>query len=76
MDSKICYSGSVVIGSFFPGRNVKRAKKISAEIRGSLVECKVKAASLAQNLRVTEELTSFSSSLYLTELQTAELSLI
>ncbi len=27
INSKMCYSGSVVIGSFFPGRNVKRAKK-------------------------------------------------
>ncbi len=45
---------SMVIGSFFPGR--------SAEIRGSFVEWKVKAARPGVNLTVAVELTSSSSS--------------
>ncbi len=56
-------SDLMVIGSFFPGEREKELRKRSAEIRGSLVEWKVKAGRpCCKNLRVAEEFTSFLSS--------------
>ncbi len=56
MNSRRCYSGSVVIGSVFSQMNVMRElRETSAEILGSLIQWKDKAEILAQKLKGPEE---------------------
>ncbi len=56
MNSRRCYSGSVVIGRVFSQMNVMRElRETSAEILGSLIQWKDKAKSLAQKLKGPEE---------------------